>query len=232
MADRAEVPQAGGADTTPDPRPDEHARRPRSGAPSRRPRARRGEGARLRGEVVEAARRLLATTGDPADLSLRAVAREVGIATTSVYLHFATLDELLAEVKVTYFTDFGATLDAAADAAGDRPGVRVRARGLAYARWGAEHPGEYRAMFEAPTLAADAAAQVARAGAEVFAAMRDEAVEAAGRPDADLLAIHLWTALHGTVSLRTARPQFPWPDLTVEVDSLVTHLLGVPPATP
>src|ERR1700729_2893185 len=48
----------------------------------------RGQGDRLRREIIDAARDILAETGNVDRLTLREVARRVGIAATSVYLHF------------------------------------------------------------------------------------------------------------------------------------------------
>ncbi len=196
----------------------------------RHARARRGEGDRLRAEIIDAAGRLLAASGDAASLSLRAIAREVGIATTSIYLHFDTLDAVLLAVKTEYFADFGRALDDAADRAGTPAADRVRARAHAYLRYGQDHPGQYRALFDAPMLPPDLATQVGRSGAQVFDTLRQDVAAAVDGPgqETDLIAVHLWTALHGTVSLRTARPHFPWPDPTVEIDSLVTRLLAHP----
>ena len=59
------------------------------GAVATRARNRRGEGARLRDDIVAAAVALLDETGDQAAVSLRAVARRVGIAAPSIYRHFA-----------------------------------------------------------------------------------------------------------------------------------------------
>jgi AcrR family transcriptional regulator len=53
----------------------------------------RGQGERLRDDIIEAASRLLADPAAP-PLTLRAVAREVGVAATSVYLHFDSIDTL------------------------------------------------------------------------------------------------------------------------------------------
>jgi AcrR family transcriptional regulator len=191
----------------------------------RRRRARRGEGDRLRAEIVEAASELLAATGE---LSLRAVAREVGVAATSIYLHFRNLDELVLAVKTRYFAEFGKALDEAARLAGDEPLVRVRARALAYVRYGTEHPGRYHAMFTSEMLPPGMRSTAHFAGVEVFEAAADEVAAAMGPgEDAGMLAVHLWTALHGIVALRAARPNFPWPDLTREIDSLTGRLLGI-----
>ena len=57
----------------------------------------RGQGERLRDDIIEAASALLADPAAP-PLTLRAVAREVGVAATSVYLHFDDIDSLTLAV--------------------------------------------------------------------------------------------------------------------------------------
>src|SRR6195952_1980774 len=93
----------------------------------RRTPARRGSGETLRTEIIEAASDLLAESGDVASMSLRAVARRVGIATTSIYLHFADLDELIVAVKRLRFAELTACLETALATAGPDPVARVRA---------------------------------------------------------------------------------------------------------
>ena len=63
-------------------------------AARRRPRSRRGDGGQLREEIIEAAREILAQTGSLDALTLRGVARRVGIAATSIYLHFPDTEHL------------------------------------------------------------------------------------------------------------------------------------------
>ena len=193
---------------------------------ARRRRARRGEGDRLRSEIVDAASRMLASTGEVGDLSLRAVAREVGVATTSIYLHFAKLDELILAVKIRFFDDFGEELDAAANAAGEEPLVRATARAHAYIRYGLHHRGRYRAMFSSEMLPPHLIPNVSYVGVELFEAVRSEIAAIIGpAQDSAMLAVHFWTALHGIVTLRSVRRSFPWPDLTQEVDDLIARLL-------
>jgi AcrR family transcriptional regulator len=195
-------------------------------APARRRRARRGEGDRLRAEIVEAASDMLAETGEVGGLSLRAVARAVGVATTSIYLHFQTIEELIREVKVRYFEEFGAALDAAAAAAGTDPLARARARAHEYVRYGLEHRGRYFVMFSSEMLPPHLLPGLSYIGAQVFETVRDEIAAVAGPDrDAHLLGVHFWTALHGIVTLRTVRRMFPWPDLDAEIDDLIDRLL-------
>jgi AcrR family transcriptional regulator len=85
---------------------------------------------------------MLAETGEVRELSLRAVAREVDVATTSIYLHFRNLDELILAVKTRYIDEFDQALNAAADAAGEAQLSRARAH-----RYGAVRPGESRQIL-------------------------------------------------------------------------------------
>jgi AcrR family transcriptional regulator len=233
-ADQAPPDQA-----RPDQAPADHAR-DEAAAPRRRP-ARRGEGSQLRQEIVEAAGREIARTGDASTLTLRGVAREVGVAATSIYLHFPSVSDLVDEVKRCRFGDLQSELQAAADAAGDDPAERVRARARAYVRHGLEHPGEYAVMFTAKLVPAGATAHPPvvlasledlevdlRALLAAKAADQRPADEPADdlRAEAHLLAIHIWTALHGTVTLRMLRPLLEWPDRDAQVDDLVGRLLS------
>src|ERR1700749_329326 len=62
---------------------------------SERARNARGEGERLRDEIIEAAIKVLSVIGSEDPFSLRAVAREARIAAPSVYIHFADRNVLL-----------------------------------------------------------------------------------------------------------------------------------------
>lgn len=167
----------------------------------------------------------------------------MGIATTSIYLHFKSIAELLEEVRLARFEQFNAILVQAADAAGDDPTARVLARARAYVRFWEEHPGEYTVMFTArPHPETGGPPRVLRAAAAVDEVARDVARawgqspradgsradgSRADRPPAEatLCAFHLWAGLHGMLSLRTVRPHLPCPDLDVEVSDLVERLL-------
>lgn len=110
--------------------------------------------ARVRAEMVEeikaAARERMATDG--ASLSLRAVARDLGMVSSAVYRYFASRDELLTALILDAYNAMGETAEAA-DAA-----VRKRAdylgRFLAVARalrdWAVAHPHEYALIYGSP----------------------------------------------------------------------------------
>jgi AcrR family transcriptional regulator len=198
----------------------------------RRARSPQGQGDRLRQELIAAADRILARTGDVQSLSLRGVAREVGIAAPSIYLHFPDKSALVRAVLDARFRELGEAVRAAV-VASDTPIGQLRAGCLAYCRFATEHPNAYRVLFgrtPQPELASDPAPRSIEAGGETFDLMV-QAVAACIRAgiaaDADPMrvAVSLWTALHGIVSLRASVGPFPWPPLEQQVDDAIVGLL-------
>jgi AcrR family transcriptional regulator len=112
----------------------------------RRPNA-RGQGERLREEIICAAVRMLGDLADDEALSLRAVARAVSISPTSVYLYFPDRDALVAAAMQRCHAEMLRAADEA-EAAHQDPALGLRARILAQAAWVQEHPGIYKVMHE------------------------------------------------------------------------------------
>jgi len=193
-----------------------------------RTRNRPGEGARLSGDIVRAADALLAESGSAAQLSLRGIAREVGITAPAIYAHFATKDDLLAAVLARRFEGLAHALTAATPEGDDAHAV-VRARVRAYVDFGLEHPGLYAVLF-GPQADHLGLAFEGSPGQQVFSALLDPVAHAAdlsaGDPDALALATDLWAAMHGIVTLRASLPGFPWGDLELQLDRVVTQLLA------
>ncbi len=114
----------------------------------------RGARARARDEITaeikEAARRQLAGQG-AARLSLRAVARELGMVSSAVYRYFPSRDELLTALIVDAYDALGARAEAAsAEAAGGGPPARWLAVCRAVRRWALAHPHEYALLYGSP----------------------------------------------------------------------------------
>jgi AcrR family transcriptional regulator len=191
-------------------------------APSRRPRARKGEGERLRDEILKATERLLIKTGDQEAVSIRAIAQAVGVTPPSIYLHFADKSELIFAVCAQHFLALDEAIESAAIGATDAMD-ELRLRGRAYVRFGLDHPEQYRILF----MSKPSATPAGWSGEVMLEnAAFSHHVEAVGRAfpnasDVYMTAIGLWAAVHGVVSLLIAQPDFPWPD----VDLLVDHLL-------
>lgn len=201
-----------------------------SGAP-RRARNRRGEGSKLREELVAAARQLLMTAERESDLSIRAVTRAARTAPQSFYLQFASLDELLFAV---YAVEFGELREAMARAVSEVPDPAGRLLALcrAYCDYAEAYPGRYRLLMSVPGQQHEAWERQQMPGAPAFQLLLQTvaAALAAGNVSTDpyLAASNLWAWLHGVVTLRAARPAFRWPPLEDMLVSVVRQLLADP----
>src|SRR5215207_8452315 len=99
-------------------------------------------------EITVAARRQLAEVG-AAGLSLRAVAREVGMVSSAVYRYFPSRDDLLTRLIIDGYDDLGAAAESA-----DDPARAALERWLAVCRavraWARQHPHEYALLYGSP----------------------------------------------------------------------------------
>lgn len=205
----------------------------------------RGQGGLLRDQLVEATARLLATMDRPETLTLRQVAREVGIAPASIYGHFPDLTALIEHVLKQRYDELERVMN---DAASDTttPLAELVARCAAYVHWGVEHPGEYRTIVggampeqlgplnahgageELLNALVAALARVARPGNEPGSGERGDSEPGDSEPTttADTQwrsGLILWTGMHGLVSLYNSHGNLPWPRL----DDLLARLLAL-----
>ncbi|WP_214370096.1 TetR/AcrR family transcriptional regulator [Pseudonocardia sp. H11422] len=106
--------------------------------------------AQLTGEIAEVARRHLAA-GGAAALSLRAVARELGMASSAVYRYFPSRDDLLTALIVEAYDALGEAAEQA-EAAQPREDLRGRWRAACRAarEWALAHPHEYALVYGSP----------------------------------------------------------------------------------
>ena len=195
--------------------------------PTRRQRARRGEGHRLRGELVSAASRLLAGLGDANQLSMRAVAEAAGVTPPSIYRHFADKQALLVAVLEERWAELHHALESALV---DDPFESLRRVCIAYVRFAEENPGHYRVLFSAAAPAGISEDRAHHPGSPSFFVLVDAVQRcldagAAAPPERNswFIAAQVWIFGHGFVDLRLGqRFPFPWPP----TDKLVDALLG------
>ena len=158
----------------------------------------------LGANLIQAAARLLAEEG-PLALTTRRLAKTVGTSTMAVYTRFSGMDDLVRAVVHEGFRHLARRMGEVAPT-GD-PVADVAALGLAYRANAREHRHLYAVMFGGSGLAGfsltDADRQHGRYTLEIL-------VEAIGRGmaagrfrdgDAQLVAHHMWVALHGLVTL-------------------------------
>lgn len=176
---------------------------------AKRPRAKPGEGDKLRGEILRAAEDLLVEAGSEQAITLRAVARRAGVTTPSVYLHFADKEALLEAVCLRVWAVLGRDVREFAGAVDDP--LRALGRcGRVYANFALDHPVQYRLLMMRPSAGPSVGAKACFDYIVEAAARCVEAGIMHGKPES--LAVGLWSALHGCVTLMIAQPDFGWPD--------------------
>jgi AcrR family transcriptional regulator len=101
-------------------------------------------------EILDAGRRHLATDGAAA-LSLRAIARELGMASSAVYRYVASRDDLLTRLIIEAYDSLGAAAEAA-EAAQNRADLLGRWSAICQAvrSWALANPNEYSLIYGSP----------------------------------------------------------------------------------
>ena len=201
----------------------------RQEASPRRARARRGEGEKLREQILEAASRLLAETGDEEAVSIRAVADAVGVTPPSIYLHFADKTELIFAICEQLLRRAGPHERGGGRRFRRRHRVLIL-RGRAYISFGLENPEPYRVLFMRKPTDTPLPWQYEKIVTSSAFGHLVQAVTAAiasGRLEGDpmLVSISLWASVHGITSLLISKPGFPWPEIDAMIDEVLHRAL-------
>jgi AcrR family transcriptional regulator len=194
--------------------------------PARKP-YRRGEGSKLRADIIAAAATLIEETGSEQSVTLREVARRIGIAAPSIYEHFPNRDAIVYAVVDDCSSQLRTAIEQAMDS---QPGplARLQAGCTAYLRFADQRPGQYRVLFSRYQHLADRrpdrAAIRTQALNLLITALRDCA--SAGQittddPRAD--AVIIWSALHGYATLRASLPLFDLPAPEAALDRILSR---------
>jgi len=100
-------------------------------------------------EIKLTARRILVEDG-PDAVSLRAIAREMGMTAPALYRYFGSHEELIKHVIADIFTELTNDLHAAIDGAGGDLVAKVIAAAHAFRRWSLDHQREFGMLFGTP----------------------------------------------------------------------------------
>jgi AcrR family transcriptional regulator len=151
----------------------------------------------LRSALIEAGMKALETT-DPSDISLRQLAREVGVSATAVYRHFPDKRALFGALAQTGLTMLFAEQQAASDAAGGS-GPGFSATGRAYVRFAIANPGLFRLIFahaelaRGPELEDNPAGRLLRTNAAALGGGSEE--------ETQRILVRAWAVAHGLAML-------------------------------
>jgi AcrR family transcriptional regulator len=154
-----------------------------SRAAGTRPTARERARAEITAEIKDAARRQLAATG--AQLSLRAVARELGMVSSALYRYFPSRDDLLTALIIDAYDALATAAEqaGAAVAAQRGAGARDQWRACCHAvrGWARAHPHEYALIYGSPVPGYHAPQETVPHAARVAAALA--VILTGARPD-------------------------------------------------
>jgi AcrR family transcriptional regulator len=195
---------------------------------------------------VSGALDLIERSGSSEAVTLRAVAREVGIAAPSIYAHFSDRAAIVLAVVVQIFEELREAIEKGIESRNDAI-ERLVAGCQAYVQFGLAHPARYGVLFSEervpdsfhcnPVRVGPDGRPILEFGTESFALLVDglEACVEAGvsrSTDTVTSATAVWVALHGTVSLRIALHEFPWPAEEPFVRRLVFGLAEIDASSP
>jgi AcrR family transcriptional regulator len=189
-------------------------------SPASRQRSARGDGDRLRIDLLVAAADLIGAHGEMESVSLRAVARRAGVSPTAVYRHFDDHIELLRSAVDYCWSTFYEQLRAARDG-NDDPFLAFRAMGDAYIAYALANPGQYRVLFSDKVDLGDGDSP---GGLAAFQLLVDAVSKILGVRGDDrdpfFVAVQVHTWIHGIVDLCGSHPSMPWPETSALLDGL------------
>lgn len=169
-----------------------------------------GRRARQRRELlaeIEAVARQLLEEGGAANVSMRAIARGVGMGPASLYTYFDSLDDVFTLLLLSSYRSLAEATAAAVTKFADAPPAdRAFAGILAHRRWALGHRNEFNLLFtdQLPGYAAPPGGPTVAAQIEVFQPIVD-ALQALGTTDPGLsleeTAVVVWSTFHGAVAL-------------------------------
>ena len=202
-----------------------------TGAP--RSRNARGEGEKLRGEIIDAAVKVLSALGPEDPFSLRSVAKMAKIAAPSVYIHFADRNVLLLAVLEKLFAEqvaIRAAAEADAAKAGGGAWERLLARSVASVRFGLEHPGHYKVLFEGRVVPRLNDPRIAGFGRPLLVRSIELIREIPSQPGAsptipNACLFCCGPACMASISLRINKPTLDWPPATELAEQITRTII-------
>lgn len=199
----------------------------------RRARNARGQGHLLRAEIITGATTILERTGTEEAITLRAIAREIGISAPSISDHFHDRAEIIDAVVAEELTTLSSRLTAAAESSADPVDALCNAW-RAYVEFGRVHPTKYRVIFERRFLTlwddderpmVETLPLFART-VEMMIGLLQRCIDSGRSTSDDAFSdsVAIWYYVHGLVALPIAITSFAWPDSELHLMAGITNL--------
>ena len=186
----------------------------------------KGEGYLRRAEILKVAQQIFVLEGYERS-TIRKIAEQVGVSTTTLYMHFPDKDAIMLEISRDGLRELENIHDDFARRIAD-PVERLRLMMVAYVEFGRKNANLYELLFclSDRTLGPETQRAAAEMGEGCFNRFTDTVSEIAeqGRLRSDDVAANLqaiWTSCHGLTHMLNNNPNFPW----APQDELI-HLLA------
>lgn len=165
----------------------------------------------LRAELLDAAINQL-RNADAEELSLRALARDLGVSQTAPYRHFSDKGELLAAMAARGYRDLLNTLQLSSGNCGDSPGEQLVAFAHAYINYAAANPQLFKLIFGPAAQPAEKYPELRAASRDTLRLVQDilqQGIDAGvfqHGENAAYLANAGWSGIHGLATLLVDTP--------------------------
>jgi AcrR family transcriptional regulator len=204
----------------------------------RRKRNARGQGHLLRDDIIAGATAILERTGTEEAVTLRAIAREIGITAPSISDHFADRAAIIDAVVADQLATLATRLTAAARA-GSGPVDALLQAWRAYVEFGQTYPTRYRIIFERRFLALwddDQRPMVETlplftGTVEMMIGLLQACIDSGRSLSTDALSdsVAIWYFVHGMVALPSTITSFAWPDHASHLTAAIASLAQLQP---